>query len=48
MIKKEESNQANKQTSKWKWILKTTLANIQNKKHGKMQNNLSTVKIEKN
>ena len=36
---REESNQANNQTYKWRWILKTSLAKIQNQKHGKMQYN---------
>ena len=33
-VKKEESYQINKQTHKWKWILKTRLARIQNQKPG--------------
>ena len=37
--REEDSNQANNQTYKWKWILKTSLAEIQNRKHGKMQYN---------
>ena len=31
---REESNQANNQTYKWRWILKTSLAKIQNQEHG--------------
>ena len=34
-MKREERNQTNEQTQKWKWILKTKLARIQNQKHGK-------------
>ena len=32
---KKESNEVNKQTHKWTWILKTRLAKVQNQKHGK-------------
>ena len=33
---KEESNQSNKQTHKWKWILKTRLEKTQNQKYRKV------------
>ena len=47
-IIKEESNQANKQIHKWKWVLKTRLTTIQNQKHGGNAIWLkSTVKYEK-
>ena len=42
---REESSQANKQTHKWKWILKTRLAKLQNQKCGKHEEELdSTIK----
>lgn len=42
----KESSQANKQTHKWQWVLKTRLAKLQNQKREAYEEELdSTVKI---
>ena len=47
-VKKEESNQVNKQTHKRKWILETRLARIQNQKPGENATELKgTINIGK-